>query len=68
MVRIWVVAFALASAWSLAKDQTKTDDEIKQQLIKESIAGRNLVRLPSGISVQLRRNPHLPEDIHYQSD
>src|ERR1700683_2887196 len=33
-----IVAIVLTSAWGGAKDQAKTDDEIKQELIRESIA------------------------------
>jgi hypothetical protein len=38
MLRVCTVAFFLVSAWGGAKDQQKTDDEIKQELIRESIA------------------------------
>ena len=35
---VCVVAFVMASPWVSAKDEPKTDDEIKQELIRESIA------------------------------
>jgi hypothetical protein len=38
LLRVCVAVFALASPWVLAKDEPKTDDEIKQELIRESIA------------------------------
>lgn len=37
-LRVWIVTVILASSWGQAKDQPKTDDEIKQELIRESIA------------------------------
>lgn len=38
LTRLLTVAVLLTSCWGLAKDKPKTDDEIKQEIIRESIA------------------------------
>jgi hypothetical protein len=38
VLRVAVVAFVIASAWGVPKEEAKTDEDVTQELIRESIA------------------------------
>jgi hypothetical protein len=63
VIRVCIVALVLASFGSGAKDKPKTDDEIKQELIRESIVANypgtcacpyNVDRLGTGAAAAAR--------------